>query len=125
MKQTEDGFFSQSKYSKNIVTKFGLDNDLHKCTFAASHVKLSKVEQGFSIDQSLYRSMIGILLYLTSSHLDITFFVGLCCLYQVNLKVSHPTQVKCIIKYKNGTCDYVILYSFDTNSSLVGYSDAD
>ncbi|MCI72155.1 gag-pol polyprotein, partial [Trifolium medium] len=39
--------------------------------------------------------------------------------------MSHLTQVKRILKYVNGTCDYGILYSQGENSMLVGYCDAD
>jgi hypothetical protein len=42
-------FISQSKYAKNIVKKFGLDNASHKRTPAATHLKLSKDENGVAI----------------------------------------------------------------------------
>jgi len=35
-------FISQSKYAKNIVKKFGLNNASHKRTLAATHLKLTK-----------------------------------------------------------------------------------
>ncbi|XP_058764697.1 uncharacterized mitochondrial protein AtMg00810-like [Vicia villosa] len=90
IKQMEDStFMSQSKYAKNIVKKFGMDNASHKRTPAPTHQKLSKDEGGISIDQSLYRSMIGSLLYLTASRPDITFVVGVCARYQVDPKASH------------------------------------
>ena len=69
--------------------------------------------------------MIGSLLYLTASRLDIAFSVGVCARYQANSKESHVGVVKRIIKYVNGTADYGIWFSKDTNSSLAGYSDAD
>lgn len=55
--------------------------------------------------------------YLTTSTPDITFVVLLCARYQAKPKASH-------LKYIDGTCDYGILYSHDTNSILVGYCDA-
>ena len=90
MKQMEDSIFlSQSKYAKNIVKKFGMENASHKSTPAPTHLKLSKDEAGTSVDQSLYRSMIGSLLYLTASRPDITYAVGVCARYQANPKISH------------------------------------
>ncbi|XP_058784078.1 uncharacterized mitochondrial protein AtMg00810-like [Vicia villosa] len=118
-------FISQSKYAKNILKKFGLDNASHKRTPTATQVKVTKNENGVDVDQSLYRSMIGSLLYLTESRLDITFFVGVCARYQAKPKTSHLAQVKRILRYVNGTCDYGILYSHDTNSILVWYYDVD
>jgi len=126
VKQMEDTIFiSQSKYAKNIVKNFGLDNASHKRTPAATHLNLSKDENGVVVDQSLYRSMIGSLLYLTASRPDITFVVGVCARYQAEPKMSHLTQVKRILKYINGTTDYGILYSHSENYRLIGYYDAD
>ncbi|CAJ2670589.1 unnamed protein product [Trifolium pratense] len=126
VKQMEDTIFiSQSKYARNIVKKFGMESAAHKRTPAATHLKLTKDEKGVDVDQSLYRSMIGSLLYLTASRPDITFAVGVCARYQAEPKMSHLAQVKRILKYVNGTCDYGILYTHGENSMLVGYCDAD
>ncbi|KAG5038153.1 hypothetical protein JHK86_018993 [Glycine max] len=118
-------FLSQSKFAKNIAKKFGMENASHKRTPAPTHLKLSKDEAGTSVDQSLYRSMIGSLLYLTASRPDITFAVGVCARYQANPKISHLNQVKRILKYVNGTSDYGIMYCHCSDSMLVGYCDAD
>jgi hypothetical protein len=126
VKQMSDTIFiSQSKYAKNIVKKFGMDNATHKRTPAATHLKLTKDEKGVDVDQSLYRSMIGSLLYLITSRPDITFVVGVCARYQAQPKMSHLTQVKRILKYVNGTSDYGLLYSHGENCMLFGYCDAD
>lgn len=118
-------FISQSKYVNNIVKKFGLQSASHKSTHVATHLKLIKDEKGADVDQSLYRSMIGSLLYLTSSRPDITFVVGVCVRYQAECKISHITQVKRILKYINGTSEYCMMYSHSYNSMIVRYCDAD
>lgn len=89
------------------------------------NLKLSKDDSGSSVDPSLYRSMIGSLLYLTASRPDISFSVGICARYQSNPKESHLAAVKRIIRFVNGTTNDGIWYSKDTNSSLAGYCDAD
>jgi len=83
------------------VKKFGLENASHKRTPTATHLKLSKDENGVVVDQSLYKSMIGSFLYLTTSRPDITFVVGVCARYQAEPKMSHLVQVKRILKYIN------------------------
>lgn len=121
VKQMEDTIFiSQSKYVKNSVKKIGMESASHKRTPVATHLKLTKDETRVDVDQSLYKSMIGSLLYLTASRPNITFAVGFCARYQVQPKVSHLNQVKRILKYVNGTCEYGLLYSQDQNSKLTG-----
>ncbi|GJW80136.1 putative ribonuclease H-like domain-containing protein [Tanacetum coccineum] len=55
---------------------------------------LLKDEDGEEVDVHMYRSMIGSLMYLTSSRPDIMFAVCACARYQVNPKVSHLHAVK-------------------------------
>lgn len=98
---------SQNKYSKNIVKKFGFESEKHKCAPTSTHIKLTKDDQGINMDQSIYRSMIGSLMYLIIIHPYITFLVRVYARYQAKPKTSHLTKVKRIIKYINGTSDYV------------------
>ncbi|MCH90612.1 putative gag-pol polyprotein [Trifolium medium] len=126
IKQMEDTtFLSQSKYAKNMVKKFGLESAGHKKTPAPTHLKLTKDDQGVSVDPSMYRSMIGSLLYLTASRPAIAFAVGVCARYQADPKASHLLQVKRILKYVSGTCDYGLMYTHGGGSNMVGYCDAD
>ncbi|CAM8969155.1 unnamed protein product [Rhodiola kirilowii] len=124
--QKDDGIFiSQSKYAKNLITKFDLEKASDKRTPTATHLKITKDDAGTKVDQTMYKSMIGSLLYLTASKPDITYAAGVCARYQADLKERHLLQVKRIIKYVCGTVDFGIWYTKDTNPHLVGYCDAD
>ncbi|KAK6131685.1 hypothetical protein DH2020_034592 [Rehmannia glutinosa] len=126
VKQFDKGIFiTQNKYAKNLVKRFGLDNKKHIKTPMGTNDKLSKDENGTPIDPTLYRSMIGSLLYLTASRPDISYSVCVCARYQSSPKESHLKAVKRIIRYINGTTELGILYSSDTTTNLVGFSDAD
>jgi len=126
VKQTAEGIFiSQSKYARDLVKRFGLDGKSHARTPMSTSVKISSDLVGKSIDPSLYRSMIGSIMYLTASRPDIAFSVGVCARFQANPKESHLTAVKRIIRYVNDTLSYGIWYSRETNLVVVGYSDAD
>ena len=93
VKQLQDGIFiSQSKYARNLVKKFGLQGAQHKRTPIGTHIKLTKDEEGIPVDQSLYRSMIGSLLYLTASRPDLCYSVGVCARFQANPKESLGSQ---------------------------------
>ncbi|KAM1881556.1 hypothetical protein ACFX13_003157 [Malus domestica] len=91
----------------------------------STSAKIHKDSSGKDVDQTLYRSMIGSLLYFTTSRPDIAFAVGVCARFQSCPKESHLLVVKRIIKYVGGTIDFGLQYMHDTNTNLVGYSDAD
>ncbi|GJS88153.1 hypothetical protein Tco_0770789 [Tanacetum coccineum] len=72
---------------------------------------LLKDEDGEEVDVHLYRSMIGSLMYLTSSRPDIMFAVCACARYQVNPKISHLHAVKRILRYLKGQPKLVVANS--------------
>ncbi|CAM8979840.1 unnamed protein product [Rhodiola kirilowii] len=126
VKQKAAGIFiSQSKYARNLIKKFDIEKATHKRTPAATHVKITKDEVDTTVDQTLYKSITGSLLYQTASRPDIAHAVGVCARYQAHPKESHLMNVKRIIRYVCGTADYGLWYTKDTNSCLVGYCDAD
>ncbi|GJV65125.1 uncharacterized mitochondrial protein-like protein [Tanacetum coccineum] len=95
VKQKEDGIFiSQDKYVTEILKKFGFTDVKTASTPMETQKLLLKDEDGKEVDVHLYRSMIGSLMYLTSSRPDIMFAVCAYARYQVNPKVSHLHAVK-------------------------------
>ncbi|GJZ85361.1 retrovirus-related pol polyprotein from transposon TNT 1-94 [Tanacetum coccineum] len=78
IKQIEDGiFFNQSKYIKEMLKKFGLEDSKPTKTLMSTEIKLTKVDDADFVDSSKYQGMIGSLLYLTASRPDIMFSVCL------------------------------------------------
>ena len=126
IRQLKDGIFlSQSKYARKLVMKFSLESTKHSRTPMSTTTKLSKDTFRKVVEQNLYRSMIGSLLYLTASPFDISFSVGDCARYQANPKESHLVYVKRIIHYINWSLDYGLWYPYDSFLVIVGYSNAD
>ncbi|GJR74305.1 retrovirus-related pol polyprotein from transposon TNT 1-94 [Tanacetum coccineum] len=90
IKQMEDGiFFNQSKYIKEMLKKFGLEDSKPMKTPMSSGTKLTNDEECESVDSTKYQGMIGSLLYLTTSRPDIMFSVCLCARFQEAPKTSH------------------------------------
>ncbi|GKC12662.1 putative ribonuclease H-like domain-containing protein [Tanacetum coccineum] len=74
VKQKEDGIFiSQDKYVIEILKKFGFSDVKTANTPMETHKPLLKDADGEDVDEHMYRSMIGSLMYLTSSRPDIMF----------------------------------------------------
>ena len=90
----------------------------------SSSTKLNVDSFGVEVSLTLYRSIIGSLLYLMASRPNIAFSVRVCARYQAVPKESHLAAVKRIIRYVNGTPDYGLWYSKDSNACLAGYSNA-
>ncbi|XP_016505670.2 secreted RxLR effector protein 161-like [Nicotiana tabacum] len=91
----------------------------------ATATRLDMVEPGSSMDETMYRGIIGSLLYFTVSIPNIVFSVGLCARFQSNPKESHLKTVKRILRYLKGTQDLVLYYPLGDNFDLIGYVDSD
>ncbi|GJY89419.1 putative ribonuclease H-like domain-containing protein [Tanacetum coccineum] len=126
VKQKKDGIFiSQDKYVDEILKKFRFTKVKTASTPMETQKPLLKDEDGKEVDVHMYRSMIGSLMYLTSSRPDIMFAVCACARYQVNPKVSHLHAVKRIFRYLKGQPKLGLWYPKDSPFDLVAYTDSD
>ncbi|XP_073137180.1 uncharacterized protein [Henckelia pumila] len=126
VRQMENGtFISQTKYTKELIKKFGMENCTVATTPKGASVKLDKDKEGISVDATMYRGLIGSLLYLTASRPEIVFVVCLCARFQSTPKQSHFIAGKRILRYLKGTQNVGLWYAKHNSFNLVGYSDAD
>jgi hypothetical protein len=94
VKQTKQGtFMHQAKYTKNLMKKFNMVELKLMSTLMSTATSLGPDEDGETVDQREYRSMIGSLLYLTATRADIQFTVGLCACFQAFPRSSHRMTV--------------------------------
>ena len=82
-------------------------------------------EGGNPVDQTLYHSKIGSLLYLTASRPDIMFSVCMCARFQANPRESHMIALKRILRYLSHTPSIGLWYPKGAAFLLVGYSVSD
>ncbi|GKC97149.1 retrovirus-related pol polyprotein from transposon TNT 1-94 [Tanacetum coccineum] len=124
--QMEDGiFFNQSKYIKEMLNKFGLEDSKPMKPPMSSDTKLTKDEKYELVDSTKYRGMIGSLLYLTASRPDIMFNVCLCAHFQEAPKTSHLKAIKRIFRYIKGTTHLGLWYPKGTDIEIVVYTNSD
>ena len=88
-------------------------------------IKIFEDPDGVSVNHTLYRGMIGSLLYLTASRPDIMFATSMCARFQANPKESHLSAVKRIFRYLKCTPNLALWYPRDSELNLFGYTDAD
>jgi hypothetical protein len=90
IKQVKDGtFLHQTKYTKDMLRKFQMQDVKPMSTLMGSTTTLDADEDGELVDQREYRSMIGSRLYLTATRPDIQFSVCLCARFQASPRISH------------------------------------
>eukprot|EP01018_Ginkgo_biloba_P038382 Gb_02966 [translate_table: standard] len=76
--QNSDGtFISQEKYANDILKRFRMQNSKATITPIAMGVKLSKEDESRKVDSTLYKSLVGSLMYLTAIRPDIMYAVSL------------------------------------------------
>ena len=123
--QPDDIFICQKKYAKELLDKFNIKNCNAVNTPIAMDLKLTREREGKIIDPTLFRSLIGSLRYLSITRPDIVYSVGLLSKYMEKPKESHWLAVKRILRYIKGTMDFGLLYSYNNDATLYGYSDSD
>jgi hypothetical protein len=100
VKQRKEGtFLSQTKYIQDILKKFGMKDTKPAKTPMGTNGHLDLNTGGKSVDQKVYRPMIGSFLYLCASRLDIMLSVCICARFQSDPKKCHLMAVKCILRY--------------------------
>jgi hypothetical protein len=108
-----------------MLKRFGMEDCKLVITPMQTSRKLSKYDDSKSTYQRQYRSMIGSLLYVTTSRLDVMQTVGQVARFQAAPKESHVLAVKRIFRYLKGTKEFGLWYPKGKYLSLIAYTDAD
>nr|GFB78313.1 hypothetical protein [Tanacetum cinerariifolium] len=96
---------------------------IHTPMVEQAKLKLDLVRK--PVDHTDYQSMIGSLMYVTSSRPDIMFATCMCARYQANPNEHHVSAIKRIFRYLKGTINLGLWYPKDSSFDLTAYSDAD
>ncbi|KAJ9553183.1 hypothetical protein OSB04_017228 [Centaurea solstitialis] len=126
VKQNPDGIFiNQSKYIKDMLKKFNMTDCSPIKTPMPTGNLLGPDLAGKSVDQKIYRSMIGSLLYHTATRPEIMFATCFCARFQANPKESDLAAVKRILRYLKGTPEMGLWYPKDSSFELISFTDSD
>ncbi|CAL8992989.1 unnamed protein product, partial [Prunus brigantina] len=115
----------QKKYAKTLLDRFGLKDCMACATPLAVNEKLSKQDGSEQADESLYRQVVGSLLYLTATRPDIMFAASLLARFMHGPTRKHIGTAKRVLRYIQGTLDYGIVYERGEEAVLIGYCDSD
>eukprot|EP00253_Pinus_taeda_P014226 PITA_14226 len=116
---------SQSKYACDILHHFHMEDCKPAPSPFQSGVKLSVTCTSPKVDATLYRQLVGKLLYLTHTRPNLSFVVGLVVRFMQTPRESHWKAAKRILCYVRGTVQFGIHYSAEASPLLVGFTDSD
>ncbi|GJZ84549.1 hypothetical protein Tco_0649888 [Tanacetum coccineum] len=116
---------NQSNYVLEILKKYGMESCDPVGTPMEIKDKLDLDQNGSPVDATKYCSMIGALMYLTSSRPYIVHATYLCARYQAMPTEKHLKEVKRILHYLRGTVNMGLWYTKDSGFELTEFSDAD
>jgi hypothetical protein len=114
-------FVSQGKYIKDLLKKFSMSDSKSISTPMGTNGNLDSDATGNMMDQKLYRSMIGSLLFVTASRSDVMFSVCMCVGFQALPRESHLKATKRILRYLKHTQNVSLCYPKRAKFELVGY----
>ena len=118
-------FITQTKYIKGMLKKFMLEYSKPVSTPMVIGCSLSKDDESLEVDHTMYRSMIGSLLYVTTTRQDVIQVVGLVARFQLAPKETHAIAVKIILRYLKGTIEYGLWCLGGQDFTLKEFIDAD
>ena len=126
IKQTPKGIYiHQTKYVKELLKKFNMKEAKDMKTPMHPTTYLGLDEESTKVDRTQYRTMIGLLLYLAASRLNVMFSVCLCARFQKEQREVHLTVVKRIFRYLIRTSNLGLLFKRRESFRLIIYNDVD
>jgi hypothetical protein len=90
-----------------------------------TNIRKVKVLDSYPVDPSLYRQLIGLLMYLVNTRLDICFAVNILSQFQVEPKQEHWIAAKHVLRYIHGTINYGLRYTTSNDIQLHGFTNSD
>jgi hypothetical protein len=126
IKQLKEGtFLCQTKYVKDMLKRFDMADSKPIKSPVGLNRHLDLNEEGKSVDQKVFHSMIGSLLYLCASRPDIMLSLCMCARFQANPKECHQMVVKRIFRYLVHTPNLGLWYPKGSTFDLLSHSDSD
>ncbi|GKB68843.1 retrovirus-related pol polyprotein from transposon TNT 1-94 [Tanacetum coccineum] len=110
---------------QEILKKYGMETCDPIGTPMEIKDKLDLDKNGTLVDATKYHSMIGALMYLTSSRPNIIQATCLCARYQAKPTEKHLKEVRRIFRYLRGIVNVGLWYTKDSAFELTGFLDAD
>ena len=94
-------------------------------TTMVKNMKLLNDDSSERVDVTLYRQIIGSLMYLTNTRPSIYFAVNTLSQYMADPIHVHVVATNHVMRYLKGTLDHGLIYTINSEFKLCGYIDSD
>ena len=121
---TEGIFLGKGKYAMDILKRFRMLECKEMTTPMESNLKLMSDDSSESVDATMYHHMIGSLMYLTNTRIDICFAMNTLSQFLTDPRHVHLIFAKHIMRYLKGTIDYGVKYEENQKINLEIYVDS-
>ncbi|XP_019054853.1 PREDICTED: uncharacterized protein LOC109115364 [Nelumbo nucifera] len=126
VEKLDQGYFiSQRRYAKSLLERFGIGESREMATPMEPYLKLKKEEGELLKDARWFRQLVGSLIYLTITRLEIAYSVGIISQFMQNPRTYHLDAAKRILRYVKGSPAYGPMYKKGSDFVLRGFNDAD
>uniref|UniRef100_A0A2N9HUY6 Reverse transcriptase Ty1/copia-type domain-containing protein n=1 Tax=Fagus sylvatica TaxID=28930 RepID=A0A2N9HUY6_FAGSY len=123
---SSDGYYlSQAKYAFDLLSKAGLTDSKTVFTPLELNVKFNPIDGEPFSDATLYRQLVGSLIYLTVTCPDLAYVVHLVSQFMFAPHSTHYAAVLRILRYIKGTLFHRLHFSAQSSLELHAYADAD
>jgi len=118
-------FISQQKYITGLLKETGKTACKPVNTPIDPNLKLGNAKEDTTVDKEMYQRLVGRLIYLSHTRLDVAFAVSLVSQFMHQPKEIHLQAALRIVQYLKGTPGRGILFERNGNENLEAYTDAD
>lgn len=118
-------FICKRRYAREVLARFGMANNNAVKNPIVPGTKLSKDEGGIKVDGTLFKQVVGSLMYLTVTRPDLMYGVSLISRFMSSPTMSHWSAAKKILRYLKGTTELGIFYKKGEGiSKLLAFTDS-
>eukprot|EP00253_Pinus_taeda_P028123 PITA_28123 len=118
-------FLGQGRYATKILKRFKMQHCRPMATPMITNWKKIDASKDTEVDPTLYRQLIGSLMYLVNTRPDICYAVNTLSQFMVEPKRAHWAAAKHVLKYIRGTVEHGLMYTQGNDIRMSGFTDAD
>jgi hypothetical protein len=125
LQRIDDIFIYQKKYALEILKRFEMLESNEVSSSIVPGFKVNKDEDGITVDETYFKQLVGILMYLTATRPDMMFVTSLIRRFMAKPTELHVQAAKRALRYLKGTVNYGIPYKKDEDDGLFAFTYSD